>query len=135
MYFFECLIVNWNDCKSVEVILFNHFFRAFNWDPPSFGHLPLLLNADGTKLSKRQCDITISYYRSKGIFPLALINLITHSGGGFKKDSTRHLKPTCYSMEELINQVLISKKLKYFKVCIIKLFLFYSFIFKCFSFK
>lgn len=65
------------------------------------------MNADGTKLSKRQRDIKISSYRDKGIFPLALINFITHSGGGFTKDAERHLKPMCYSMEELIDQVCI----------------------------
>lgn len=63
------------------------------------------MNSDGTKLSKRQGDIQISHYRDKGIFPLALINFISHSGGGFAKDSERHLKPMCYSMQELIEQV------------------------------
>lgn len=82
-------------------------FRAFDWTPPQYGHLPLLMNADGTKLSKRQGDIKISSYRDKGIIPLALLNFITHSGGGFTKDSERHLKPTIYSMEELTEQVCI----------------------------
>lgn len=63
------------------------------------------MNSDGTKLSKRQGDIKISHYRDKGIFPLALINFITQSGGGFTKDLERYLKPTCYSMQELIDQV------------------------------
>lgn len=63
------------------------------------------MNSDGTKLSKRQGDIKISYYRDRGVFPLALINFITHSGGGFSKDSERFLQPKCYSLEELIDQV------------------------------
>lgn len=37
--------------------------RAFGWEPPVFGHLPLLINADGTKLSKRQGDIDIKSLR------------------------------------------------------------------------
>lgn len=63
------------------------------------------MNQDGTKLSKRQGDIKISYYREKGIFPLALLNFITHSGGGFAKDSEKHLKPVCYNLDELTQQV------------------------------
>lgn len=63
------------------------------------------MNTDGTKLSKRQGDIKISYYRDNHIFPLALINFIVHSGGGFAKDLERHLKPKCYTLEELTDQV------------------------------
>lgn len=60
-------------------------FRAFNWVPPKFAHLPLLMNADGTKLSKRNSNMTVEAYRNDGIYPLALINLIISSGGGFSK--------------------------------------------------
>lgn len=52
-------------------------YRAFNWSPPAFGHLPLIMNADGSKLSKRQNDIKLEYYRERGIFPESLINYIT----------------------------------------------------------
>ncbi|KAL1490344.1 hypothetical protein ABEB36_013058 [Hypothenemus hampei] len=79
-------------------------YRAFGWQPPQYGHLPLILNADGTKLSKRQGDIRIGNYRENGILPLALLNFIVHSGGGFEKDLKRHLKPHCYSIEELCEQ-------------------------------
>lgn len=58
--------------------------RAFGWNPPNFGHLPLLTNVDGTKLSKRQNDITIRSYRQKGIYPEALLNFVVSCGGGFK---------------------------------------------------
>lgn len=80
------------------------FIRAFKWKPPRFGHLPLLLNSDGTKLSKRQNDIKISHYRESGIFPLALINFIVNSGGGFQKDLERGLKPQCFTLNELAQQ-------------------------------
>lgn len=81
-----------------------YLLRAFEWTPPLYGHLPLLLNADGTKLSKRQNDIRISHYRESGIFPLALINFIVNSGGGFRKDQERGVKPQCFTMEELAEQ-------------------------------
>lgn len=90
--------------KFLFLTLINKFYRAFSWNPPSFGHLPLLLNADGTKLSKRQGDIKIKYYRDEGIFPLALINFIVSSGGGFEKDLERGVKPKCYTIDELVQQ-------------------------------
>lgn len=79
-------------------------YRAFKWEPPSFGHLPLLLNSDGTKLSKRQNDIRIAHYKSSGIFPLALVNFIVHSGGGFEKDLERGMKPRCFTLKQLAYQ-------------------------------
>ncbi|KAJ8920758.1 hypothetical protein NQ315_004898, partial [Exocentrus adspersus] len=87
--------VEWQISTTKHILL----YRAFNWDPPLFGHLPLLMNADGTKLSKRQGDIKISHYREINVFPLALLNFIVHSGGGFTKDAERHLKPKCYTFE------------------------------------
>jgi glutamyl-tRNA synthetase len=41
----------------------------FDLDPPTFAHLPLLLNAKGQKLSKRQGDVSVSDYRAKGYIP------------------------------------------------------------------
>ena len=41
------------------------------------------MNADGTKLSKRQDDIRLDYFRSKGFFPEAIIALLILIGGGF----------------------------------------------------
>ena len=37
--------------------------KAFGWTPPKFGHLPLIINSDGTKLSKRQGDVHVEHYR------------------------------------------------------------------------
>lgn len=92
------------------------FYRAFNWEPPKYAHLPLLMNSDGTKLSKRQGDIRIGHYREQGIFPLALVNFIVNSGGGFEKDSEQNVKPKCRTVEDLTHQVrLITKKCNYNK--------------------
>lgn len=63
------------------------------------------MNSDGSKLSKRQGDIKISHYKENGIFPLALINFITNSGGGFQKDLERRVKPKIYTIPELAEQV------------------------------
>lgn len=74
-------------------------YRAFNWTPPSFGHLPLIMNADGSKLSKRQNDIKLEYYRTRGFFPQSLLNYITQAGGGFRREPNEKL--FCYDMKQL----------------------------------
>lgn len=62
-------------------------YKALGWSPPTFGHLPLIVNPDGTKLSKRQGDVNIEHYQEKGYFPQAVINYITSIGGGFCEDT------------------------------------------------
>ncbi len=49
-------------------------YKAFNWKAPKFIHLPLLLNKDGGKLSKRQGDVFVEDYRAKGYIKEAIIN-------------------------------------------------------------
>ncbi|TTE81783.1 putative glutamate--tRNA ligase, mitochondrial [Bagarius yarrelli] len=64
-------------CKHLQL------YRALCKTPPTYAHLPLLLNPDGTKLSKRQGDIYISHFRQQGALPEALLDLITNCGSGF----------------------------------------------------
>lgn len=59
-------------------------YEALGVTPPQFAHLPLLINADGTKLSKRSGDVTVEEYRSKGIEPEALVNLVALTGYNYK---------------------------------------------------
>jgi glutamyl/glutaminyl-tRNA synthetase len=49
-----------------------------------YAHLPLIMNEDGTKLSKRQSDIHVEHYKSEGYYPEAVLNFVTLSGGAFK---------------------------------------------------
>ncbi|KAJ8364095.1 hypothetical protein SKAU_G00129260 [Synaphobranchus kaupii] len=62
-------------------------YKAFGWTPPTFGHLPLLLNKDGSKLSKRQGDIFIEHFAEAGTLPEALLDIITNCGSGFATDN------------------------------------------------
>ncbi len=55
-------------------------YRSFGWSPPAFAHLPLLLNPDKSKLSKRQGDVAVEEYRAKGYFPEALVNFVALLG-------------------------------------------------------
>ncbi|XP_068607327.1 nondiscriminating glutamyl-tRNA synthetase EARS2, mitochondrial [Brachionichthys hirsutus] len=58
-------------------------YRALGWTPPAFGHLPLLMNKDGSKLSKRQGDLFIQSFRRDGVLPEALLDITTNCGSGF----------------------------------------------------
>ncbi|XP_075980161.1 putative glutamate--tRNA ligase, mitochondrial [Anticarsia gemmatalis] len=71
--------VEWQISTTKHLLI----YKAFGWQPPQFGHMPLIVNSDGTKLSKRQSDVKVEDYRNNGIYPLALVNYITLSGGGF----------------------------------------------------
>ena len=55
-------------------------YRYFGWTQPVFAHLPLLLNPDKSKLSKRQGDVAVEDYRKKGYLPVALVNFVALLG-------------------------------------------------------
>lgn len=55
-------------------------YEAFGWEVPVFAHLPLLLNPDRSKLSKRQGDVAVEDYRAKGYLKEALVNFIALLG-------------------------------------------------------
>lgn len=55
-------------------------YKAFEWEPPVFAHMPLIRNADKSKLSKRKNDVSILSYRDKGYLPEALLNFIALLG-------------------------------------------------------
>lgn len=55
-------------------------YRYFGWDPPEFAHLPLILNPDRTKLSKRQGDVAVEDFRDQGFLAETLVNFISLLG-------------------------------------------------------
>jgi len=55
-------------------------YQFFDWKLPKFIHLPLLLNPDKSKLSKRQGDIGVEDYLNKGFLPETLINFVALLG-------------------------------------------------------
>ena len=57
-------------------------FKAFGWTAPVFGHVPLILGADGKKLSKRDESIIqfIDQYREYGYLPEAIFNFLALLG-------------------------------------------------------
>jgi len=55
-------------------------YRAFGWDAPVFCHLPLLRNADRSKISKRHNPTSLDWYRAQGFLPEAMINFLALMG-------------------------------------------------------
>lgn len=55
-------------------------YQFFGWELPTFAHLPLLLNPDKSKLSKRQGDVAVEDYRAKGYLKEAIINFVAFLG-------------------------------------------------------
>ena len=55
-------------------------YRYFGWDPPQFAHLPLILNPDRSKLSKRQGDVAVEDFRNNGYLPESLVNFVAMLG-------------------------------------------------------
>ena len=48
-------------------------YQSFGWTPPKFIHLPLLLNPDKSKLSKRQGDVDVDAFLNKGYLKESII--------------------------------------------------------------
>lgn len=61
-------------------------YKAFGWTPPKYIHLPLILNKEGGKLSKRQGDVFVENYREKGYLPEAIVNFCSLLGWHPKND-------------------------------------------------
>lgn len=55
-------------------------FRALGYDLPRFGHVPLILNPDRSKMSKRKSQTAITAYREQGYLPEALVNFLVFLG-------------------------------------------------------
>ena len=55
-------------------------YQYFGWELPKLVHLPLLLNPDKSKLSKRQGDVAVEDYRAKGYLKEAIINFVALLG-------------------------------------------------------
>ena len=54
--------------------------RALGYREPRFGHIPLILNSDRTKMSKRKSQTAISAYREEGYLPEAVVNFLAFLG-------------------------------------------------------
>lgn len=72
-------------------------YEALSWQPPKMAHLPLLLNPDKSKLSKRQGDVAVEDFLAKGYIKEALLNFIALLG--WHPSGDREL----FTLDELIS--------------------------------
>ncbi len=54
--------------------------EALGFEQPVYAHLPLMLNADRSKLSKRHGDVALADYNNRGYLPEALVNFMVLLG-------------------------------------------------------
>lgn len=59
-------------------------FQAFDKIIPKFAHLPMILDQDKKKLSKRDNSLYIDFYKKNGFLPMAVLNYIVRLGWGYK---------------------------------------------------
>ena len=70
-----------NTSKHIEL------FKAFGVEPPKFAHIPLILNNDGSKMSKRDTGASMETYMDGGYLPSAVINYLSLLGWSPKDDT------------------------------------------------
>ncbi|HEV3409666.1 MAG TPA: glutamate--tRNA ligase family protein [Chthoniobacterales bacterium] len=63
-----------NTPKHIEL------YRALGAEPPRFAHIPLILNKDGSKMSKRDVGASLSTYIEEGFLPEAVRNYVSLLG-------------------------------------------------------
>lgn len=70
-------------------------YKAFGWDIPRFGHVPMILGPDKAKLSKRHGALSVMEYQKMGYLPEALVNYLARLGWS-------HGDQEIFSREELV---------------------------------
>lgn len=89
----------WLPSTPKHVLLYEYF----KWQKPVFAHLPLLLNPDRSKLSKRQGDVAVEDYKAKGYLPEALLNFVALLG--WNKGDDQEI----FSLQELVKDFSLEK--------------------------
>ena len=72
-------------------------YKAFGWEEPKWYHMPLLRNADKTKISKRKNPVSLNYYRQEGYLKEAMLNFLALMGWSMPEDKE------IFTLDEMIN--------------------------------
>lgn len=78
-------------------------YAAFGWTPPVFVHMPLLRNADKSKISKRKNPTSLAYYQRRGYLPEAFLNFLALLG--YSMPDEREI----FSVAEFVEQLDLSR--------------------------
>ncbi len=81
-------------------------YRYFDWELPSFAHMPLLRNPDKTKMSKRKNDVSIPSYKEKGYLPQALRNYLCLLGWSHPEEKD------IFEIDEFIEKYTVERMVK-----------------------
>ena len=73
-------------------------FEAFGAQAPQYGHIPLIMNPNGSKMSKRDVGAAVADYPRQGFLPLAVVNFIALLGWSSKSDEE------IFTLEELVER-------------------------------
>jgi len=57
-----------------------NIYKALGATLPKFVHIPMILGADGERLSKRHGAVSVTQYRDEGLLPEALVNYLARLG-------------------------------------------------------
>ena len=63
-----------NTPRQINILL------ALGVTPPQYAHLPMILGADGARLSKRHGAVSVTQYRDEGYLPQAMLNYLARLG-------------------------------------------------------
>ncbi len=83
-------------------------YEAIGWSPPEFGHLPLILSSDKSKMSKRFGSVAVKEYRENGYLPEAMVNFLVFLGWHPTEEKGIGAREVL-SIEEIIEQFEIDK--------------------------
>ncbi len=72
-----------------------NILRALGAEPPVYAHVPMILGADGRRLSKRHGSVSVIQYREEGYLPEALLNYLVRLGWS-------HGDQEVFSVDEMI---------------------------------
>ncbi|MCX8016077.1 MAG: glutamate--tRNA ligase [Patescibacteria group bacterium] len=78
-------------------------YEALGWSVPEFAHLPLILNPDRSKMSKRFGDVALKDFRKKGYLPQAILNFLLYLGWHPKEEVGKPINEIL-DLEEMIEQ-------------------------------
>ena len=69
-----------------------NIFNALKKKLPEFAHVPMILGADGERLSKRHGSVSVIQYRDEGFLPEALVNYLARLGWSHGNDEVFPVK-------------------------------------------
>src|SRR3954470_1881966 len=82
----------WLSSTPKHVVL----YQSFGWQAPEWVHMPLLRNADKSKISKRKNPVSLDYYQDAGFLPEALLNYLGTMGWSISGDREK------FTLDEMV---------------------------------